>query len=51
MARLKPYWKTLFCAYGIIICLVALLSLSFKWLDIIEWVLLLLGFICLWLGI
>lgn len=51
MARFKPYWVLCFAAYIIILALVALLNLSFKWIDVVEWVLLGLGGIFLLLRI
>ena len=51
MSKLKPWWKTLFCLYGIIICLVVLLNLSFNLIVPIEWFILLVAFVFLGLGI
>jgi hypothetical protein len=51
MSKLKPWWKTLFSLYGIIICLVALTNLTFNLIVPIEWLILLAAFICLGLGI
>ena len=51
MARYRPWWIIFFALYIIIIAAVALLSLSFKWIDIVEGALLLLGGICLLLRI